>query len=224
MIGNTEERALRQAIIDTCLAMNASGLNPGKAGNVSARWGAGLLVTPTGIPYAQLVPEDIVFLHADGHCPPGQRLPTSEWQFHVDILAHYPAVQAVVHSHSAYATALACLRRAIPAFHYMVAVAGGVDIRCAPYATFGTAALSGAIVAALDERRACLLANHGQIATGASLEAALALAQEVETLARQYQLALTLGEPAILDEDEMTLVLEKFKTYGQQSTLAASET
>lgn len=211
-----EERRLRQAVIDTCLAMNASGLNQGKSGNVSVRWRDGLLLTPTGIPYAELTPDDIVFLTLDGQCPPGQRLPSSEWHFHCGILLAYPQVGAVVHAHSPYATALACLREGIPAFHYMVAVAGGKDIPCAEYATFGSDALSQAIVVALQARKACLLANHGLVATGPGLEQALGLALEVENLARQYALTRQLGQPVILDDEEMRVVLDKFRTYGQQ--------
>jgi L-fuculose-phosphate aldolase len=145
----------------------------------------------------------------------GPRLPSSEWRFHRDIYAEKPEACAIVHTHGVYATALACLGRGIPAFHYMVAVAGGVDIRCAPYATFGTQELSDHALTALRERKACLLAHHGLIATGPNLERALALAVEVEALAQMYWQALQIGEPATLPEAEMLRVLEKFRTYGQ---------
>lgn len=211
------ERAARQSLIDHCRAMNASGLSLNKSGNASIRWRDGLLITPTGRAYDRLLPEDIVYLHADGTCPPGQLLPSSEWRFHADLLRAFPEANAVVHVHSTHATALACLGEEIPAFHYMVAVAGGDRIPCADYATFGSAALSDSILRALGGGlRACLMANHGQVATGPSLSAAYALAEEVENLARQYLLARSLGPTRNLPPDEMAVMLEKFKTYGQQ--------
>ena len=211
------ERAARQSLIDHCRAMNASGLSLHKSGNASLRWGDGLLITPTGRAYDRLLPEDIVYLEADGACPPGQLIPSSEWRFHCDILRAFPAMNAVVHVHSTHATALACLGQGIPAFHYMVAVAGGDRIPCADYATFGTPELSTNVLQALDGGlRACLMANHGQVATGKTLAEAYALAEEVENLARQYLLARTLGPTRDLPVDEMARVLEKFKHYGQQ--------
>ena len=214
----TGEYALRNAVIATALAMNAANINRGKSGNVSTRWQAagfdGFLVTPTGLPYADTTPNDIVAVGLDGTVH-GARLPSSEWRFHRDIYRQRPDATAIVHTHSPRATALACLRLPIPAFHYMVAVAGGHDIRCAPYATFGTQALSDHALAALDGRRACLLANHGVIALGTTLKRALALAIEVENLADMYTHALQLGTPVVLDHDEMRLVIEKFATYGQ---------
>ena len=211
------ERAARQSLIDHCCAMNASGLSLGKSGNASLRWGEGLLITPTGRAYDRLQPEDIVFLSADGACGPGQLLPSSEWRFHCDILRAFPETNAVVHTHSTYATALACVGRGIPAFHYMVAVAGGADIPCADYATFGTPELSAHILAALrGGRKACLMAHHGQVATGKTLADAYALAQEVENLAQQYLLACSLGPARTLPTEEMARVVEKFRTYGQQ--------
>src|SRR5205807_2815823 len=146
----------------------------------------------------------------------GPRLPSSEWRFHRDILSARPEASAIVHTHAMFATTLACLGREIPAFHYMVAVAGGDSIRCAPYATFGTEELSRHAVRALEGRKACLLANHGMIAIGDTLKAALALAVEVESLAAMYWRALQVGAPNLLDADEMARVLEKFRTYGQQ--------
>ncbi len=212
------EAALRESIIATALAMNAAGINRGKSGNVSARLrGArfdGFLVTPSGLPYAATTPDDIVAVTLDGDAL-GARAPSSEWRFHRDIYRSRPDADAIVHVHAPFATSLACLQRGIPAFHYMVAVAGGADIRCAPYATFGTQELSDHAVAALADRRACLLANHGMIALDASLAGALALAVEVETLAEMYWRTLQVGDPVLLSDREMAVVLEKFATYGQ---------
>jgi len=216
-----DELALRRAVIATALEMNALGINRGKSGNVSARRRDaafdGYLITPTGMPYAETAPEDIVAMPIAGEAEParGTRVPSSEWRIHRDIYRARPDTAAIVHTHAPFATSLACLNRGIPAFHYMVAAAGGSDIRCAPYATFGTQALSDHAVAALDGRRACLLANHGAIAIGTSLPAALALAVEVETLAEMYWRALQVGEPTLLSDAEMAVVIAKFRTYGQ---------
>jgi L-fuculose-phosphate aldolase len=212
------EIALRERVIETARAMNALGINRGKSGNVSARWASGefdgFLVTPTGLAYDDTTPEDIVAIALDGS-PRGARAPSSEWRFHRDIYAARTEIAAIVHTHSPFATTLACLDRDIPPFHYMVAIAGGRDIRCAPYATFGTQQLSDRAVAALEQRRACLLSHHGMIATGASLDDALALAVEVEHLAEVYWRALQVGQPSLLSDGEMAVVLEKFRTYGQ---------
>lgn len=207
--------ALRREIIATARRMNETGLSQGTSGNLSARVDGGFLVTPTGMDYFRLEPEDIVLMRFDGGTE-GRRLPSSEWRFHRDILAARPEVGAVLHAHPMFATTLACLRRDIPAFHYMVAVAGGPDIRCAPYATFGTEALSAHALAALEGRRACLLANHGMIALGRDLGDAFKLAVEVETLAGMYWRASLAGAPQILDEAEMARVIEKFRSYGKQ--------
>jgi L-fuculose-phosphate aldolase len=215
----SDDRALREAVIATALGMNAAGINRGKSGNVSARWRDnsidGFLVTPTGVPYDRTTPELIVAMTLAGETR-GSVLPSSEWRFHRDIYAARGDAHAIVHTHAPFATTLACMHRGIPPFHYMVAVAGGKDIRCAPYATFGTQELSDHAVAALAGRRACLLANHGMIAIGASLYAALALAIEVESLAEMYWRALQIGEPVPLPDAEMERVLDKFATYGQQ--------
>lgn len=227
------EDAARQAIVDTCLKMGALGLNTGRAGNVSLRWhrggplGAGMLVTPAATPYESMSVDDIVWLPLaateEGVVPsdhPAKR-PSSEWRMHRDVYQARPEAGAVVHVHSPAATALACLprvqREGIPAFHYMVAVAGGADIRCAPYRTFGSPELSHAAVEALRDRRACLLANHGTVAFGATLAAALELSNEVESLARMYALALQLGEPTVLSADEMARVQARFAAYRQPS-------
>lgn len=207
--------ALRQELIDAARAMNTLGINQGKAGNLSVRSGTGVLITPSGIAYDELTPDDIVFMTMDGAAA-GSRKPSSEWRMHLDIHRSRPDVQAIVHTHSPFATTLACHARSIPAFHYMIAVAGGEDIRCAPYATFGTQALSDKVLAALADRKACLLAQHGQIALGNSIKASLALAVEVETLARMYWQALQIGEPPLLDKAEMQRVIAQFRAgYGQ---------
>ena len=210
------ELALRAAIIATAIQMNDRRINSGKSGNVSARTETGFLITPTGLPYESMRAEDIVAVTLGGVAT-GPRLPSSEWRFHRDIYIDRPDAGAIVHAHSPFATTLACLGRGIPAFHYMVAVAGGKDIRCAPYATFGTQELSDSALVALSGRRACLLANHGMIAVDASLEAALALAIEVEALAEQYWRALQIGAPNLLSDAEMDIVLDKFKSYGKQA-------
>lgn len=206
----------RRAIIDACLGMNRLGLNQGSSGNFSVRVEGGFLVTPTSLPYDETTPEDIVEMSFDGTYV-GSRRPSSEWRFHRDILQARPDVDAVLHAHPTFATALAVHGRGIPSFHYMVALAGGDSIRCAPYATFGTQELSDNALAALADRKACLLANHGMIVLGATPKAALALAVEVETLARQYLYAQQLGEPAILPPEEIARVAEKMKRmkYGQ---------
>lgn len=208
---------VRRAIIETARQMNASGINQGTSGNISVRVPDGYVITPTGMPYESLHPEDLVEMRPDGgRTPYGQRQPSSEWRFHQDIYAARDDVNAVVHAHPAFSTTLACLRRGIPPFHYMVAVGGGRDVRCAPYATFGTPELSVHAVEALRDRKACLLANHGLIAVGKDLAEAFKVAREVETLAGQYWRALQIGEPYLLDDAEMERVLEKFRTYGQQ--------
>ena len=209
-------RRLAREIVATARAMNAAGLNQGTSGNLSARWRGHILITPTGVPYDELTPEKIVRMAPDGSYA-GRWLPSSEWRFHAAILAGRPEIGAVLHAHSPHATTLACLGRGIPAFHYMVAVAGGADICCAGYATFGTEALAARVVAALEGRRACLMANHGMIALGETPKAALRLAVEVEALAGQYWRALQIGQPKLLSAAEMRRVLQKFESYGQQS-------
>jgi len=212
-----DTRALRLAVVRTARQMNALGINRGKSGNVSARIDGGFLVTPSALPYDETDAEDLVAVDAEGAAR-GRRKPSSEWRFHRDIYAARSDAAAIVHTHSPFATTLACLDRGIPAFHYMVAVAGGGDIRCAPYATFGTQQLSDFAVQALDGRKACLLAHHGMIAIGESLKSALALAVEVETLAEMYWRALQIGEPRVLDEAEMREVLARFAEYSAPET------
>lgn len=204
-----------QTVIDTALKMNALGINQGASGNVSTRSENGFLITPSGLDYDRLRPEDIVDVQMDGTYT-GSLKPSSEWLFHRDIYLAKPDVNAVIHTHSKFATTLACLRRDLPPFHYMIAVCGGKNVRCAPYATFGTQTLSDVALSALQDRHACLLANHGMIVTGPTLEKALKIAQELELLCEQYLTALQVGEPYILNDAEMDEVLEKFKTYGKQ--------
>lgn len=213
-----DDRSLRRAIIDTCLAMNRSGVNQGASGNLSVRHGDGLLITPSSLPYDETEPEDIVAMGFDGAWTAREgRRPSSEWRFHRDILQARTDVDVVLHAHPTFATALAVHGRGIPAFHYMVAMAGGDSIRCAPYATFGTQELSDHALAALDGRMACLLGHHGMIVLGHTPKAALALAVEVETLARQYTYALLLGDPPLLPADEIGRVAGKMRRmkYGQ---------
>jgi L-fuculose-phosphate aldolase len=208
---------LRTMVIAACRELQRRGLAHGTSGNVSVRCGERqFFVSPTGMEYEGLQADDVPLMDFEGHWF-GRRRPSSEWRFHRDILSARHDVGAIVHTHSPRATALACTGRSIPAFHYMVAVAGGSDVRCAPYHSFGTQELSDAALAALQDRKACLLANHGVIATGADLPRAISLAGEVENLALQYCAALCIGEVRILEEAEMRRVLEKFRTYGQQN-------
>jgi len=210
---NDAERALRGEIIRTCLAMEARGINQGTSGNVSARWGEGLLITPSGLAYATMAPEDIVYLEMDGTSH-GPHAPSTEWRFHRDIMRERSDVSAIVHAHPPHLTGLSILNQDIPAVHYMIAAVGGPSIRCAPYATYGTDALSQNALAALKDRMGCMLANHGVIACGPSLGKALWLAGEMETLAQQYLIAKMVGRPVVLSDAEIANVIEKFKSYG----------
>lgn len=205
---------LRQALIDTALAMNTAGINQGRSGNVSVRFEDGFLITPSGMRYEEMTAGDIVFMRMDGTCE-GDRQPSTEWRIHRDIVAARPDAGAVLHAHPPHATTLACLGMDIPAFHYMIAVAGGDSIRCAPYATFGTQALSDHVLAALDGRKACLMANHGMVVLGRDLREGLDIAVEVETLCAQYWRALQVGTPRLLSPQQTAEVLEKFKSYGR---------
>lgn len=216
-----DESALRRAIVGTALEMERLGINQGTSGNVSARYRAGLLITPSGVSARELDEKHIVWLPLD-IADDAELLrierPSSEWRIHRDILRARDDIDAVVHTHSIAATALAIHGRDIPALHYMVAAAGGKSIRCAAYAVFGSQQLSDHVLAALADRRACLLAHHGVIALGADLARAVWLAHEVEVLAKQYLLALQIGPPPLLSDEQMDEVLEKFKTYGRSNT------
>ena len=209
----TKDREKRQSIIDACLRMNVLGINQGTSGNISLRHGDGMLITPTSTPYEAMKPEQIVYMHLDGNHDPAQR-PSSEWRFHRDIFKARPEVNAIVHAHPPYSTMLAIMGMEIPPVHYMVAVAGGDTIRCAPYATFGTQELSEHAVRALEGRLACLLAHHGMIAVGPSLPKAMWLAVEVETLARQYHGCLQIGTPPLLSKEEIEKVRVRMAGYG----------
>ena len=211
------ETAARKQVIETALAMSRSGLSPGRSGNVSMRWAEGMLITPSGVGYEEMKPADIVFVDDEGAAAPGSLKPSSEWRFHLSAYHARADRSAVVHTHSLHATVLACAHKPIPAFHYMVAVAGGDDIPIIPYAPFGTQTLADLVGDGLAERDALLMANHGQIAIGSSLSSALELAQEVEVLAEQFCKVLTLGKPNILKKAEMADVSERFKSYGQHA-------
>jgi L-fuculose-phosphate aldolase len=203
----------REQLLSISRKLTELGLNRGTSGNASLRDGEGFLVTPTGMTVEEMTPRDMVWMSFDGKVQ-GDRQPSSEWRFHRDILQARPETGAVVHTHAMFATTLACLHREIPPFHYMIAVAGGDTIRCAPYALFGSQALSDAALSALQGRQACLLANHGMIAVGRDLDRALSVAVEVETLCEQYWRALQVGEPHLLSAAQMAEVMEQFKGYG----------
>lgn len=208
-----DELGKRQAIIDACRRMNALGINQGTSGNISVRHQDGLLLTPTSVPYEAMTPEQIVFMAMDGSHSPGRR-PSSEWRFHRDILKSRDDVNAVVHAHPTYSTILAIMGMEIPPVHYMIAAAGGDSIRCAPYATFGTVELSEHAVRALQGRLACLLDHHGMIAIGKTLDKAMWLVVEVETLARQYHGCLQIGQPPLLSSAEIERVRQRMAGYG----------
>ena len=210
------ENKLREQITEVMQAMDARGLNRGTSGNVSARLGTSLLVTPTGVPPSALLPEHIVCIDADGHFDPDGMRPSSEWRMHQQLLALRPDANAVVHCHSRHATMLACAHREIPPLHYMVAVSGGASIPVAPYATFGSAELAESVIATLDGRYAALMANHGQVVIAPSLKHALLITEEVEEQAAIYWGTLAIGGPALLSDDEMSRILDRFKTYGQK--------
>ena len=211
----SSEAVLRSQLLKTAHQLDTLGLNRGTSGNVSARVSSSYwLVTPSGVPVDKLSAKAMVLMDFEGK-PASNGKPSSEWRFHHDILVGRSDVGAVVHTHSRFATAFSCLQKDIPAFHYMIAAAGGDSIRCCPYALFGSQALSDLALTALENRKACLLGNHGMIAVGKDLPTALALAVEVESLCEQYWTALQLGQPNILSAHQMDEVLEKFKTYGQ---------
>lgn len=212
------ELDLRQAIIDQCKFMNSSGLNQGTSGNISARYEDRMLISPSATPYDKLTPEMIASMPFDGEYGSwdGPLKPSTEWRFHFDILKNRTDMTAVVHAHPTYCTALAMARKDIPAAHYMIAVFGGSNVRCAPFACYGTPALSELAIDALKDRTACLLANHGSIAMGEDLDKAMWRAIELETIARQYYLSLCIGGPVLLTEDEIAQTMAGFGSYGVQ--------
>jgi L-fuculose-phosphate aldolase len=216
-MSNVEEGALRRRMVEVMQAMEARGLNRGTSGNVSARLGDGMLVTPSGVPPERLSPESMVFVGGDDSVAEGQLKPSSEWRMHLQILRRRPDVGGVVHCHSRHATILACAGKPIPAVHYMVGVSGGASVPVAPYATFGSEALADAVVAALDGRYAALMANHGQIAVAPSLGRALLIAEEIEEQAAVYWGCLAIGGPNILSDGQMDEIMTQFRAYGQKS-------
>ena len=210
------DHSFKSNIINIAKRMNEEGINQGMSGNISLRVEKGILITPSSVPYKELKSSDILLIDFDGilideeeKSPKGRR-PSSEWKLHADILKRRQDINSVLHCHSINATAIACHRLSIPSFHYMTAIAGGNDIRCADYATFGTTKLSHNALLALKGRYACLLANHGQITTGKTLEQAFDLAIEVETLAHMYIQSRQLGEPQHLSKEEMNNILFRF--------------
>ncbi len=205
-------RKEQQAVLDIALKMNSIGLNQGSSGNVSVRSEAGMVITPSALPYEQSTPDDIVLVAMNGRCS-GINTPSSEWRLHRDIYQNVPEAGAVLHVHPPWCTTLACLDREIPAFHYMIALAGGNSIRCAAYALFGTEQLSDNVMAALDGRKACLMSHHGMICHAENLDKVLALAIEVENLARVYCQSLQIGTPKLLDDQQMEAVLQQFASY-----------
>ena len=213
-VAHRGQLGIRKKIIETCKKMNQTGINRGSSGNVSQRVRGGLLITPSGLPYTKMSPGDIVFIDESGTCI-GEYLPSSEWRFHFDIYQKREDINSIVHAHSTFASAISCLRIDIPAFHYMVARAGGEIIKCSNYATFGTKKLSGEALKAIENRWACLLANHGQISCGKNLNEAIDLAAEVEELAHQFWASSLIGTPKLLSSPQMRVVLRKFKTYGK---------
>lgn len=209
------ENALREALLQTARRLVSLGLNKGTAGNASVRLDAGaFLITPSGLPPEDMTIETLAALSFSGSSQSRCR-PSTEWRLHRDLLVQRPDINAVIHVHSPFAVTLACLHKDIPPFNYMIAVAGGDSIRCAPYALFGAQALSDMALKAIAGRNACLLAHHGMVAVGRDLKQALAVAVEVESLCEQYWRILQLGEPILLSETQMQEVLEQFRHYGQ---------
>lgn len=210
------EADLRENMAQVMKAMDARGLNRGTSGNLSARWGEAMLVTPSGVAPERLTGEMMVLVQPDGSTPEGAMRPSSEWRMHQQILNRRPDANAVVHCHSRHATILACAGREIPSMHYMVAVGGGASVPVAPYATFGSVELAEAVVETLDGRSAALMANHGQIVVARNLDAALSITEEIEEQAAVYWGTLAIGGPKLLSEDEMGAILQRFKGYGQK--------
>jgi L-fuculose-phosphate aldolase len=210
---------LRGAMLAALRQLDVRGLNRGSTGNLSQRLGDGMLITPTGMGADDIGPDDLVWLGWDG-TRHGALKPSSEWHFHQALYRARPELNAIVHTHATHGTALACLRRELPAFHYMVAVAGGDSVRCAPYRLFGTEALSDTVVEAMHDRKACLLATHGIVTAGTTLREAMKVMTEVESLCQTYLAALAVGEPPMLSAAEMAEVIEKFRHYGQGPVVA----
>jgi L-fuculose-phosphate aldolase len=223
--GDAQERRLRQAVVDACRAMNALGINQGTSGNISVRHMGQMLISPSAVPYEEMKAEQISAMPIDGEYGAwsGPLKPSTEWRIHLDIMRHRPEVGAVVHGHPPFATALAITRREIPACHYMMAAFGGANVRCAPYATYGTKELSEHALRALQDRNACLLANHGVVVCGATLARTMWLAVELETMARQYYHSLLIGGPVILSDAAVAATAQKLGSYGLQDEPQAPE-
>jgi len=215
LMSKIKYKQLRKQVIDVCLTMNALGINQGTSGNVSVRTDEGFLITASGVPYDRMKPQHVVEMDLDGGYR-GDFLPSTEWRMHLDIFKNKPKAGAIVHVHSPYATALSCLRKEIPPFHYMIGVAGGSTLRVADYAEFGTPELSTVMLKAMEGRSACLLANHGQICFAPTLDKALWLAGEIEAISHHYWAASLMGKPVLLSDAEMSSVLRRFKSYGKQ--------
>lgn len=211
------EDQLRERMAQVMKAMDTRGLNRGTSGNVSARCGEAMLVTPSGVSPERLSGDQMVLVQPDGSTPEGALRPSSEWRMHQQILNRRPDANAVVHCHSRHATILACAGREIPSMHYMVAVGGGASVPVAPYATFGSVELAEAVVETLDGRAAALMANHGQIVVARNLDSALAITEEIEEQAAVYWGTLAIGGPKLLSGEEMDLILQRFRSYGQKS-------
>ncbi len=214
------EVSLRDEAVAAVRRLDALGMNRGSTGNLSVRFGEGMLITPTGMGARDMGPQDLVWLGWDGPLV-GEWKPSSEWHFHQSLYQQRTDLNAVVHTHSTHAAALACLRRPLPAFHYMVAVAGGDSVPLTPYHLFGTEALSQAVAQAMQDRDACLMSNHGLVAAGNTLVQAMKVVQEIESLCEVYLKALAVGEPAVLSGEEMALVIERFRHYGKSARSAS---
>ncbi|CDX54304.1 L-fuculose-1-phosphate aldolase [Mesorhizobium plurifarium] len=214
--GAMKDQSMRRSLVDATRSIASKGLNSGTSGNISLRLReGGMLITPTGISPEKLDASAMVEMTLEGRWD-GDFRPSSEWNMHAAVYRAFPQAQAVVHAHPDHCVALSCLRQGLPAFHYMIASFGGDDVPCSDYAPFATADLAGAVVRTLAERNACLIANHGMIAYGPDLATALARTEKLETLARQYMIASMMGRPVMLTADELSVVKDRYKTYGQQ--------
>ncbi|WP_138465721.1 class II aldolase/adducin family protein [Poseidonocella sp. HB161398] len=221
----SKEGILREEIVQRCREMNANGINQGTSGNISVRLGDHMLISPSATPYDAMTPEMVAKIAIDDRSGAweGPKTPSTEWRFHQRILRERPDCPAVIHAHPTYCTAIGILRRAIPAVHYMVAAFGGTDVRCAGYARYGTEELSDLVLAALQDRTACLMANHGMVAMGETLAKAMWRAVELETIARQYVTVLQTGaDYHVLSDAEIAETMDGFASYGLQAESAAA--
>ena len=212
---NIKEENLRKKIIDTCLKIEIKKLNQGKTGNVSHRWRNGILITPSGIDYDKLNYKDIVFVDINGKAV-GERLPSSEWRFHLNIIKNRKEVDSIIHNHPVYGTGFSMLRKEIKSFHYLIGLFGGVNIRCTKFMMPGSESLSNEILISLKKRKACLIANHGVVTIGKNLDEAFYLAEQFEALCKQITIAKINGKPKLIDEKKMTIILKKLKNYSKE--------